>query len=113
MNNHLALRAGIEAMGLSFVVEEAHRLPQLNSVTIPEGVDEALVRSRLLTEFNLEIGAGLGTLAGKVWRIGLMGHSSRAENIFLCLGALEAVLSDMGADIKTGVALEAAQAAMK
>ena len=113
MNNHLALRAGIEAMGLSFVVEEAHRLPQLNSVTIPEGVDEALVRSRLLTEFNLEIGAGLGTLAGKVWRIGLMGHSSRAENIFLCLGALEAVLSDMGAGIKTGVALEAAQAAMK
>ena len=113
MHNHLALRAGIEAMGLSFVVEEAHRLPQLNSVTIPEGVDEALVRSRLLTEFNLEIGAGLGTLAGKVWRIGLMGHSSRAENIFLCLGALEAVLSEMGAGIKTGVALEAAQAAMK
>ncbi|MBT8075842.1 MAG: alanine--glyoxylate aminotransferase family protein [Gammaproteobacteria bacterium] len=113
MDNHLALRAGIEAMGLSFVVDEAHRLPQLNSVTIPEGVDEALVRSRLLTEFNLEIGAGLGTLAGKVWRIGLMGHSSRAENIFLCLGALEAVLSEMGAGIKTGVALEAAQAAMK
>lgn len=111
--NHLALRAGIEAMGLSFVVEEAHRLPQLNSVTIPAGIDEAQVRSRLLNEFNLEIGAGLGALAGKVWRIGLMGHSSRAENIFLCLGALEAVLSDMGADINTGVALSAAQSALK
>jgi alanine-glyoxylate transaminase/serine-glyoxylate transaminase/serine-pyruvate transaminase len=112
-NNHLALRAGIEAMGLSFVVDEGHRLPQLNSVTIPDGVDEAAVRSKLLNEFNLEIGAGLGALAGKVWRIGLMGHSSRAENIFLCLSSLEAVLSEMGADINTGVALEAAQAAMK
>jgi alanine-glyoxylate transaminase/serine-glyoxylate transaminase/serine-pyruvate transaminase len=113
MRNHLALRAGIEAMGLSFVVDEPHRLPQLNSVTIPEGVDEALVRSRLLTEFNLEIGAGLGALAGKVWRIGLMGHSSRAENIFLCLGALEAVLDEMGAEINTGVALSATQNVLK
>ncbi|RKZ63706.1 MAG: alanine--glyoxylate aminotransferase, partial [Gammaproteobacteria bacterium] len=112
-NNHLALRAGLEAMGLSFIVDEEYRLPQLNSVTIPDGVDEAAVRSQLLNEFNLEIGAGLGTLAGKVWRIGLMGHSSRAENIFLCLSALEAVMSDMGADINTGVALSAAQSALK
>lgn len=112
-NNHLALRAGLEAMGLSFIVDEAHRLPQLNSVTIPDGIDEAAVRSRLLNEFNLEIGAGLGSLAGKVWRIGLMGHSSRAENIFLCLSSLEAVLSEMGADINTGAALEAAQSVMK
>ncbi len=107
--NHLVLRAGLEAMGLSFVVDEEYRLPQLNSVSVPQGVDEAKVRTRLLNEFNLEIGAGLGALAGKVWRIGLMGHSSRAENIFLCLSALEAVLSDMGADIYTGVALAAAQ----
>jgi alanine-glyoxylate transaminase/serine-glyoxylate transaminase/serine-pyruvate transaminase len=112
-NNHLVLRAGLEAMGLSFVVDEEYRLPQLNSVTIPDGIDEAVVRSRLLNDFNLEIGAGLGALAGKVWRIGLMGHSSRTENIFLCLSALEAVMSDMGADINTGVALSAAQAAMK
>ncbi len=104
--NHLALRAGLEAMGLEFVVDEANRLPQLNSVTIPEGADDADVRSRLLNEFNLEIGAGLGALAGKVWRIGLMGHSSRAENIMLCLAALEAVL---GNKVKTGVALAAAQ----
>ena len=106
MDNHLALRAGLEAMGLEFVVTEVHRLPQLNSVTIPEGVDDAEVRSRLLNEFNLEIGAGLGALAGKVWRIGLMGHSSRAENIMLCLAALEAVLGDK---VNTGVALAAAQ----
>ncbi len=106
MDNHLALRAGIEAMGLSFVVDEANRLPQLNSVTIPEGVDDAAVRGLLLNEFNLEIGAGLGALAGKVWRIGLMGHSSRAENIMLCLSALEAALGD---SIKQGVAIPAAQ----
>jgi alanine-glyoxylate transaminase/serine-glyoxylate transaminase/serine-pyruvate transaminase len=113
LDNHMVLRAGLEAMGLSFIVEEGSRLPQLNSVTVPNGVDEAEVRSRLLNEFNLEIGAGLGALAGKVWRIGLMGHSSRAENIFLCLSALEAVMADMGADINTGVALSAAKAAMK
>lgn len=104
--NHLALRAGLEAMGLKFIVDAAHRLPQLNSVTIPEGADDAEVRGRLLNEFNLEIGAGLGALAGKVWRIGLMGHSSRAENIMLCLAALEAVLGDK---IKSGVSLAAAQ----
>jgi alanine-glyoxylate transaminase/serine-glyoxylate transaminase/serine-pyruvate transaminase len=107
--NHLALKAGLEAMGLSFIVDEDSRLPQLNAVTIPDGIDEALVRTRLLNEYNLEIGAGLGALAGKVWRIGLMGHSSRAENIILCLGALESILSDMGAEINTGVALAAAQ----
>lgn len=108
-HNHMALRAGIEALGLSFVVPEADRLPQLNSVTIPEGVEDAAVRSQLLNEFNLEIGAGLGALAGKVWRIGLMGHSSRAENIILCLSALEAVLGDK---VKQGVAISAAQAVL-
>jgi len=110
--NHLALRAGLEAMGLSFIVKEGDRLPQLNAVTIPAGVNDAAVRGRLLSEYNLEIGAGLGALAGKVWRIGLMGHSSRAENILLCVGALESILSDMGADINTGVALPAMQKAL-
>lgn len=109
--NHLALRAGLEAMGLEFVVKEKDRLPQLNAVSIPEGVDDAAVRARLLDEYNLEIGAGLGSLAGKVWRIGLMGHSSRKENILLCVGALESVLGDMGAKINTGVALPAMQKA--
>ena len=109
--NHLALKAGLEAMGLTFIVKESDRLPQLNAVSIPAGVDDAAVRSRLLNEYNLELGAGLGALAGKVWRIGLMGHSSRAENILLCVGALESVLGDMGADIKLGVALPAMQRA--
>ncbi len=112
-DNHLALRAGIEAMGLEFIVDEDSRLPQLNAVTIPEGIDEAAVRSTLLNQFNLEIGAGLGALAGKVWRIGLMGYSSRAENILLCLGALDAVLTEMGAKINSGAAIPAAKAKMK
>ncbi|MGD2117623.1 MAG: alanine--glyoxylate aminotransferase family protein [Chromatiales bacterium] len=107
--NHEILKAGLEALGLTFVVKPQERLPQLNSVSIPDGVDDALVRQRLLNEFNLEIGAGLGTLAGKVWRIGLMGFSSRAENILLCVSALEAVLGDLGANINKGVALTAVQ----
>ncbi|MFA9459461.1 pyridoxal-phosphate-dependent aminotransferase family protein [Thiohalorhabdus sp. Cl-TMA] len=107
---HQALKAGIEAMGLSFFVEEPYRLPQLNSVTVPDGVDEAAVRSRLLEQYNLEIGAGLGSMAGKIWRIGLMGHSANPTNVLNCLGALEGVLSDMGADITTGKAVSAAMA---
>ena len=107
--NHLALRAGLEAMGLSFIVDEPARLPQLNAVSIPQGADDAAVRSRLLNEHHLEIGAGLGDLAGKVWRVGLMGYASRVENITLCLGAMDAVLSDIGADINSGAALPAAE----
>ena len=106
--NHLALRAGLEAMGLSFVVDEASRLPQLNAVSIPEGVDDATVRARLLNEYDLEIGAGLGPMAGRIWRIGLMGYASNRRNVLLCLGALDAVLSDMGAPIDGGVAVGAA-----
>ncbi|MCB1858659.1 MAG: alanine--glyoxylate aminotransferase family protein [Gammaproteobacteria bacterium] len=110
--NHLALRAGLEAMGLTLIVPEAERLPQLNAVSIPEGIDDAKVRARLLNEYNLEIGAGLGALAGQVWRIGLMGHACRPENILLCVAALEAILADMGAEIKTGEALPAVQKAL-
>jgi alanine-glyoxylate transaminase/serine-glyoxylate transaminase/serine-pyruvate transaminase len=73
-------------------VPEKDRLPQLNTVTIPEGVDDASVRSRLLNEFDLEIGAGLGSLAGRVWRIGLMGHASNQKNVDFCLSSLRAVL---------------------
>ena len=110
--NHEALKAGLEAMGLELIVDEASRLPQLNAVSVPDGIDEAAVRSQLLNQFNLEIGAGLGALAGKVWRIGLMGYSSRAENIFLCLSALDAVLTEMGANINSGAAINAAKAAL-
>lgn len=106
---HEALGAGLEAMGLSFVVDAEHRLPQLNSVWAPPGVDEAAVRNQLLEEFHLEIGAGLGDFAGRVWRIGLMGYSARAENVVFCLNALEAVLSGMDAPIEHGTALTAAQ----
>jgi alanine-glyoxylate transaminase/serine-glyoxylate transaminase/serine-pyruvate transaminase len=113
LDNHNALRAGVEAMGLGFVVDEAARLPQLNSVTIPEGVDDAAVRSRLLNEYNLEIGAGLGPLAGKIWRIGLMGYASNRTNVLTCLGALDAVLSDIGAPVQSGVAVEAAMRVFK
>jgi alanine-glyoxylate transaminase/serine-glyoxylate transaminase/serine-pyruvate transaminase len=90
---HEKLKAGLEGMGMKFVVEESARLPQLNSIWVPEGVDDAGARTRLLSEFNLEIGAGLGALAGKVWRIGLMGHSARQENVDFCLRALKAVLA--------------------
>lgn len=107
-NNHLALRAGLEAMGLKFVVPEAERLPQLNAISVPEGVDEAAVRSILLSDYNLEIGAGLGAMAGKVWRIGLMGHASNPRNVRLCLNALDDVLVRLKAPIKHGVAVDAA-----
>ena len=108
-HNHEALKAGLEAMGLRFIVDENHRLPQLNAVAIPEGVDDAAVRTRLLKEHHIEIGAGLGDLAGKVWRIGLMGYSSRIENITQCLAALDGVLADLGAPVNHGAALPAAE----
>ncbi len=108
--NHKGLRAGLEAMGLSFVVPEAERLPQLNAVTIPAGVDDAAARGRLLGEHGIEIGAGLGELAGKVWRIGLMGHSSQSDKVLRLLGSLEAVLAALGAKIERGAAVDAAHA---
>jgi len=108
--NHEALRSGFEAMGLEFVVPEGERLPQLNAISIPDGVDEAAVRSALLNEYNLEIGAGLGAMAGKIWRVGLMGFASNQTNVLFCLGALDAVLSGMKAPVNSGVAVEAARA---
>ena len=82
-------------------------------MTIPDGVDESRVRGRLLNEYNLEIGAGLGDLAGKVWRIGLMGHSCNLTNVLFCVAALEGVLASEGATIPTGVAVEAARNAFE
>jgi len=89
---HEQLKAGLEKLGIDFIVDEAYRLPQLNTILIPEGVDDAAVRQQLLSEFNLEIGAGLGALAGKAWRIGLMGYAARGENVALCLAALQSAL---------------------
>ena len=110
MQHHRALVAGLEAMGLSMWVDERHRLPQLNAVGVPAGVDEALVRAALLRDYSLEIGAGLGALAGKVWRIGLMGHACNRRNVLFCLGALEDTLLAAGADIQPGRSLIAAHA---
>ena len=94
--HHGALAAGFEALGLELVVPAEWRLPQLNSVTIPAGTDDAAVRRRLLAEWGLEIGAGLGPLAGKVWRVGLMGHGANRRNVLTCLAALESVLGRSG-----------------
>lgn len=110
---HEALRAGVEAMGLELIVPAAERLPQLNAVRIPEGIDDATVRGRLLSEYQLEIGAGLGAMAGKVWRIGLMGHACTQRNILLCLAALEDVLGSLDAPVNKGAALAAARSAFQ
>ncbi len=106
--NHQALKAGIEAMGLRFVVKEGERLPQLNSIHIPDGVDDTAVRSALLKDYNLEIGAGLGVMAGKIWRIGLMGFASNATNVLFCLSALEETLGRLNAPINRGMAISSA-----
>lgn len=92
-DNHELLKQGLAELGIEFIVPEADRLPQLNAVTIPEGVDDAAVRSALLADYNLEIGAGLGALAGKVWRIGLMGSASTQRNVDYCVAALREVLN--------------------
>lgn len=106
--NHAALKAGLNAMGIDFIVDEAFRLPQLNAVTIPEGTDEGAVRKLVLDRYNLEIGAGLGSLAGKVWRIGQMGYASNPKNITLCLSALETAIGELGGNVNPGAALAAA-----
>ncbi|MCU0898211.1 MAG: alanine--glyoxylate aminotransferase family protein, partial [Burkholderiales bacterium] len=109
--HHIALKAGLEAMGLKFLVKEPYQIPQMNAVRVPEGVNEAEVRKRLLNEFSLEIGAGLGPLAGKIWRFGIMGYSCRPDNVMLCLSALGSVLSDMGYPLHVGDAEAAAHSA--
>lgn len=105
--NHLALRAGLETLGLELIVPEAERLPQLNTVAVPGGIDDAELRRALLARHNLEIGAGLGALAGKVLRIGLMGYSSRPENIVLCVDALGEELNRLGLAVDRSAALAA------
>lgn len=89
---HEKLAAGLADLGLDYIVPKAERLPQLNSVYIPKGIDDASVRQFLLQEYNLEIGAGLGQFAGEAWRIGLMGYAARNENVALCLTALNEAL---------------------
>jgi alanine-glyoxylate transaminase / serine-glyoxylate transaminase / serine-pyruvate transaminase len=106
--NSAALQAGLQAMGLELAAQPGYRLPQLTAVRVPDGIDDTKVRAELLRIFNLEIGAGLGVFKGKIWRIGLMGESSRRENVMLVLNALETVLAAQGIEIVRGAALVAA-----
>ena len=99
-------------MGLSLLVQEPHRLPQLNAVCVPDGVDEAKVRRHLLCEHGIEIGAGLGALAGRIWRIGLMGQSSTHGHVVACLDGLEIALSAQGRMVPRGQGAAAAQDAL-
>jgi len=108
--NHVALVAGLGALGLALAAQAGHRLWTLNSVTIPAGVDDAAVRRQLLDDYSIEIGAGLGPLRSKVWRIGLMGESSTRSNVLLVLSALEEVLQKQGYRCTAGAGIAAAQA---
>ncbi|NHO88450.1 alanine--glyoxylate aminotransferase family protein [Pseudoteredinibacter isoporae] len=110
MFHHEALVKGLEAMGLNMLVDQSCRLPQLNLVQIPEGIEDAAVRSALLSQYDLEIGAGLGAFVGKAWRIGLMGQACYQENVLLCLSALDNVLAAQGANHERGAAVAAAMA---
>jgi alanine-glyoxylate transaminase/serine-glyoxylate transaminase/serine-pyruvate transaminase len=107
--NHLALCAGLAALGIQLASQEGHRLWTLNSVSIPDGVDDAAVRRMLLDEFQIEIGGGLGPLKGKTWRIGLMGESSRPANVLALLGALGRILPRCGQRVAPGAGVAAAE----
>ncbi len=111
--HHLALAAGVEAMGLSLLPPAGERLWTLNTVRSPQGVDEAVVRKTLLRTFNLEVGAGLGPLAGKLWRVGLMGASSTPQSVLQFLGALESALGSAGHATPPGAGVAAAAAALQ
>jgi alanine-glyoxylate transaminase/serine-glyoxylate transaminase/serine-pyruvate transaminase len=111
--HHLALVAGIEAMGLSLLPPVAERLWTLNTVRVPAGVDELAVRKTLLGTFNLEVGAGLGPLAGKIWRVGLMGASSTPQTLLQFLAALEAALATQGHRLPGGAGVAAAESALR
>ena len=106
--NFQALKAGLGAMGLSYATVEGHQLPQLSCVRIPDGIDDLVVRKRLLADWGIEIGGGLGALKGKAWRIGLMGYGSRRQNVTIVLAALETSLRDLGVTLDPGAALAAA-----
>jgi alanine-glyoxylate transaminase / serine-glyoxylate transaminase / serine-pyruvate transaminase len=109
--HHRAIKAGLIALGLQYSAVEGHQLPQLNAVKIPAGVDDLTVRKKLLNDFGIEIGGGLGDFKGKVWRIGIMGHNARATNVLVLLGALEQCLQSVGCKITPGAGVAAANKA--
>lgn len=106
-NNHALLKSGLEAVGLSLASQAGYQLPQLNAISVPAKVDEAAVRVKLLNDFNIEVGAGLGPLKGKIWRVGLMGETSSRENVRLLLSALCQCLNESGMTIDANAALSA------
>jgi alanine-glyoxylate transaminase/serine-glyoxylate transaminase/serine-pyruvate transaminase len=106
--NHQILRAGLSAIGIKYAAQPGYELPMLNAVSIPEGIDDATVRTQLLNEFNIEIGGGLGVFKGKVWRIGLMGSASTEGNVLLFLSALEKCLTEQGLEFERGASIAAA-----
>ena len=106
--NHLALKAGLLALGFEYAAEQGHQLPMLNAVRIPDGVDDAGTRAQLLNRFGIEIGGGLGVFKGIAWRIGLMGHAARSSNVLLLLSALEQLLSEQGLNFAAGSSVAAA-----
>jgi len=107
--NHRALMAGLQAMGLQPFAQAGHWLPSLNAVRVPEGISDGKVRSRLLQEYGIEIGGGLGKLKGQIWRIGLMGYNSTKRTVMMCLSALEDVLRAEGYHVSPGAGLIAAE----
>jgi alanine-glyoxylate transaminase/serine-glyoxylate transaminase/serine-pyruvate transaminase len=111
VRNHEALKAGLAALELTYIAPPECRLPQLNAVRIPEGVDDAACRKRLLAEYGIEIGGGLGEFKGKAWRIGIMGHNSRPNCVFQVLAALEQVLRGAGVKVTPGSGVAAAERA--
>ncbi len=108
--NGRALHTGLTAMGLSLLADPKHRLPQLTCVKIPDGIDDLTVRRRLLKDWGIEIGGGLGPFKGQAWRIGLMGYGSRQSHVTLLLAALETCLRDLGHKFPPGEAIRAASA---
>jgi alanine-glyoxylate transaminase/serine-glyoxylate transaminase/serine-pyruvate transaminase len=108
LRNHVALKAGLAALGIDYAVAEPYQLPMLNAVKIPAGVDDKAVRTQLLNEFGIEIGGGLGPMAGKTWRIGLMGETSNPRNVLVFLAALEACLQGQGVSLQPGAGVAAA-----
>ena len=111
IRNHRALKAGLTALGLKYIAAERHQLPQLNAVRLPDGVDDVAGRKRLLNEFGIEVGGGLGEFKGKAWRIGLMGYNSRPNCVFQALAAFEQVLFGAGVKIDRGAGVAAAEGA--
>jgi alanine-glyoxylate transaminase/serine-glyoxylate transaminase/serine-pyruvate transaminase len=110
MRNHRALKAGLSALGIRYAAAEGHQLPELNAVLLPAGADDAATRKRLLSQFGIEIGGGLGEFKGKAWRIGLMGYNARPGNVLLLLAALEQCLLGQGVKTVAGSGVAAANA---